>query len=105
MLRSTSILLVIAFLGLAGCGGCAPNPAPKPKAGDGHGHSHDEKGPHMGHVMVIGDEEYHAEILWDNASGKVTVYLLDKDIKANPAAASAQETITIEGKMKDETKT
>jgi hypothetical protein len=105
MLRWTSFVIVLAFVGLAGCVGCdSKPPAPKP-ANEDHGHSHDAKGPHMGQVMAIGKEEYHAEFVWDNASGKVTVYLLDKDIKANPAAASGQETITIEGKIKDDMKT
>jgi uncharacterized protein YdeI (BOF family) len=108
MLRSISLAAALVFLGLAGCG-CNNNPpAPKPNAAAGHedhGHSHAAKGPHMGSVIALGAEEYHAEFVWDDASGKVTVYLLDKDIKSNPAAASSQETITIEGKMKEETKT
>jgi hypothetical protein len=109
MTRWTPLVVLFTLLSFIGCGGCNNNPpAPKPDAGAGHedhGHSHDQKGPHMGKVMAIGAEEYHAEFVIDEASGKVTVYLLDKNIKTDPSAASPQETISIEGKMKDETKT
>lgn len=98
-------LLLCSVLAAVGCTG--EKPAPKANGGgDGeHTHSHAEHGPHGGQVLGIGDEEYHAEFVLDEASGKVTVYLLDKDIKTNPAAASAQETIVIEAKSGDETKT
>jgi len=99
--------LVCVSLFVTGCGG-GNNPAPPKKNGGGgheHSHSHAENGPHGGQVMAIGDEEYHAEFVLDAESGKVTVYLLDKDIKVNPAAASAQETIVIEEKVGTETKT
>ncbi len=97
--------LFCVSLFVTGCGG--GNPAPPKANGDagGHTHSHAAHGPHRGQVLGLGDEEYHAEFVLDEASGKVTVYLLDKDIKVNPAAASAQETITIEAKSGEATKT
>jgi hypothetical protein len=97
-------ILLCSIFAAVGCGGGKPMP---PKAnGDGeHTHSHAEHGPHGGQVLGLGDEEYHAEFVLDEASGKVTVYLLDKDIKTNAAAASAQETIAIEAKSGEETKT
>ncbi len=101
-------VVVFAFASLIGCSGCDTNPpAPvKPAAGNGAdpGHSHDAKGPHSGKVMAIGNEEYHAEFVHEDASGKVTVYLLDKDIKVHKDASSAAEVIIIEGKTGTETK-
>ena len=55
--------------------------------------------------MGLGKEEYHAEFVMDEKDGKVTVYLLDKDIKTNKDASSAEETIKIEAKSGADTKT
>lgn len=99
-----TVCVTLLGAGCTGCGGGNNPPAPKANGGGGHEHSHSEHGPHGGQVLGLGDEEYHAEFVLDEASGKVTVYLLDKDIKTNAAAASAQETIVIEAKSGDETK-
>lgn len=110
MQRATWLAFSFATLLAVGCGGCDSStpPAKKPAETEGHehdhGHSHAAKGPHTGQVLAIGAEEYHAEFTHDDGSGKVTVYLLDKDIKVNPAAASPEETISIEVKTKAETK-
>ena len=98
MQRGTWLGVIALFCGtlfVMGCGGGKPLP---PKGVPAAGHSHDEKGPHGGQVLGLGDEEFHAEFVLEEASGKVTVYLLDKAIKNNPAATSAQETITIDDK-------
>lgn len=71
--------------------GCGSTPAPKGgaagghKEGDGHTHpaeSHAEEGPHHGHLIELGEEEYHAELAHDDKTKTVTVYLLDKEAKA-----------------------
>jgi hypothetical protein len=60
----------------------------------GHeGHDHAAHGPHEGHIIEIGDEEYHAEWTHDD-SGKVTVYILDSELKKEVPIAA--ETITID---------
>lgn len=99
-------IVVFTSLGFLSTGCTTDKPAPKANGGGGggHEHSHDAHGPHGGQVMALGKEEYHAEFVMDEANGKVTVYLLDKDIKTNKEAASAQETITIEAKSGAETK-
>jgi hypothetical protein len=68
------------------------------KAGEhAHDHSH-AHGPHGGHIVEIGEEEYHAE--WLHAEdGTVTVYVLDKEMK-NEVPIAAEE-ITIEAKIQD----
>lgn len=51
--------------------------------GDGHdhgnedAHAHPTEGPHGGHLIELGNEEYHAELLHDEATHKVTIHLLD----------------------------
>lgn len=56
------------------------------KKGEDHHHEH---GPHDGVLVELGDEEYHGEIVDDQKTGKVTVYLLD---------SKAKEAVAIEAK-------
>jgi len=93
--------------------GC-PGPAPttdKSQGGEVHGHEHGEHahgeaehahdhshahGPHGGHVIEIGEEEYHAE--WTHADdGTVTIYILDAAMKNEVPIAA--ESITIDTKI------
>ena len=92
----TGLLAVIGF-----AAGCSLESTPKggSKAGqksgdkDDHDHDHDHDGhdhhdhdhahmhgPNGGPVLELGDEEYHAEWLHDDESGKVTVVLQPRDI-------------------------
>ena len=103
-------------LWLAGCGS-GTTPADAGKSGDTHGHDehgheghdhaagehghegHDHShahGPHDGHIVEIGEEEYHAEWTHDG-KGKVTVYVLDKEMKKDVPIAA--EKIVIETKI------
>lgn len=45
--------------------------------GDEAGHEHPTEGPHGGHLIELGNEEYHAELLHDERTHTVTIYLLD----------------------------
>ena len=83
--------------------GCGPQPAGNKTDEHGHDHDHDHghdhaaHGPHEGHVLELGEEEYHAEWTHDDDSGKVTVYLFDHEIK-QPAPTTA-ETVVIKVKV------
>lgn len=48
-----------------------------PETAHDHEHDHDAPGPHGGHLIVLGEEEYHAELTHDESTHTVTVYLLD----------------------------
>lgn len=65
----------------------------------GHGHDHESLGPNGGHVLAFGDEEFHAEWIHDDESGKLTVILLDKDAKQE--ITTSAESVTIEVKIGD----
>lgn len=55
---------------------------PASKAGEkADEHAHPEVGPHKGALIELGDEEYHAEIVFDEDKDIVTVYLLDGHAK------------------------
>ncbi len=56
----------------------------------GHaGHQHHEHGgalgPHQGHLIELGEEEYHAELVFDKQTRKTTVYILGSDAKTPEA--------------------
>lgn len=100
-------LTLTTTLILAGCGKPAGDASKAGKessatAHDDHEHGHAEEGPHHGHLVELGNEEFHGEIVHDDAAGKVTIYLLDKAAKA-PAAADSDQvmvSLVIEGQPK-----
>lgn len=42
-----------------------------------HGHEHPTEGPHHGSLIELGKEAYHGELVHDEKTGAVTVYVLD----------------------------
>src|SRR5436190_22407029 len=89
------VLAALVGLWLAGCGS-ANHSEKTPKSGDGHDHEHEHvhHGPHNGHLMEIGEEEYHAEWTHDE-SGKVTFYLLDAAAKKEVPIAAEEVVIDV----------
>lgn len=99
---ASGILVVAALVALPGCGGSQPPAEKTPTAesghseGDGHdhgddtAHAHPTEGPHGGHLIELGNEEYHAELLHDEGTQTVTVHLLDAAAK-QPVAISQTE--------------
>jgi hypothetical protein len=64
-----------------------PNPPTNVQSVQDHGHA--TVGPHHGSLIELGAEEYHAEFVHDEASGKVTIYILDSAaVSAVPIAAT-----------------
>lgn len=53
-----------------------------------------EHGPNGGHILELGQEEYHAEVAIDPTSRKLSVYLLDEHVKGNKPVENG--TVTIE---------
>ena len=95
------ILLGIAILSI----GCDP---PAPVTSDGtnsehhhghdhdHGHGHHEKlGPNGGHILELGDEQYHAEWVHDDEAGRVEVIMLDGDAQEEIAVGAMVANITV----------
>ena len=75
--HTLSALLVAASLSLVGCQDHDHDTGGK---NDPHKHGaadHPEEGPHKGHLIELGKEEYHAEVTHDEATKTVTIYLLD----------------------------
>jgi hypothetical protein len=57
------------------------------------GHDHPSEGPHHGTLIELGNEEYHAELIHDEAL--VTVYILDKTAKQSIPIEAADITINL----------
>jgi len=85
-----------------GCGGKQPaGPAGNAKTGDKHEeHAHPTEGPHKGQLIELGNEEYHLELIHDDAAHKITLYVLDSAGKQSvpTAAESATINLTVDGK-------
>lgn len=68
-----------------------------------HAHGHPDEGPNGGHLIELGNEEYHGEWLHDDESGRLTLFILDGSAKEMfPISA---RTVTIEKKIGDKTET
>lgn len=103
--RLTWCLAVLGYVALiSGCpsgeGEFKEYKAPKATVDD-HGHDHEHAhGPHDGHIIELGEEEYHAELVYVPADAKVTIYTYGPDLD-KPAAIDATEitlNLMIEGK-------
>lgn len=64
---------------------------------DGHDgeHAHPTEGPHHGSLIELGNEEYHAELLHDEQSGAVTIYILDGSAKNSVPIVATEITINL----------
>jgi len=88
--------LVVALVILSGCGEKKGGKAADGKNGANHvsktdPHEH-EHGPHGGHLIELGNEEYHAEWLHDEETHKVEFHILDGAAKKS-VPISAKEVV------------
>ena len=101
---STSLAVGLLALSLGGCYKSNDQTA-KPsgssaKPAHSHDHDHSSAGPHKGSLIELGNEEYHAELLHDDAAHKVTIYLLDSKAagKATSPEAKLALNFVVDGK-------
>jgi hypothetical protein len=67
---------------------------------EGHDHSHDSTGMHGGHILELGDEQYHIEWLHDDDTGVITIYVLSSDMRVIEGDAVSIRTQVASGKPK-----
>lgn len=89
-----NFLLLLGWAGLAFWTGCGSEKEAYHEVKKGakvadQAHDH-EHGPHSGHLVELGEEEYHAEVVFDAKAAKVTIYLLDSSAK-KPVPVDAKE--------------
>jgi hypothetical protein len=76
MFRTASYLSAVVISGLL-LTGCDSSSSTNGTSGGGHVHDHPSEGPHHGQLIELGNEQYHGELLHDDATNTVTVYILD----------------------------
>ena len=96
---SNSTRLIATLSCLALCSAWPLQAAPQAKVAQGkeaaHEHEHAHMGPHKGHLIELGEEEFHAEILHDDKAGSVTIYVLDSEAKAAVGTSAKEATIAV----------
>ena len=101
------LISIPLLLLVVGCQQHSSPPAPGNGNGhpeeDHHDHDHGALGPHGGHVLVLGDEQYHAEWTHEDKSGDIVIYLLDQEIQED--VTTTAELITITTTIRDESQT
>lgn len=104
-----SAAVMVGLSGLAGCSGekggeyrtFDKGKDTAPDAEHGHAHSHDHghgHGPHEGDLIELGEEEFHAEVVFDEENNKVILYLLGPDAKAAVATDAKEISLEMPGK-------
>lgn len=61
----------------------------------GHAHAHPTEGPHHGALIELGKEDYHAELVHDDATDTVTIYILDSSATKPVPIAAKQLTLNM----------
>lgn len=103
---------IIVTLSVVGCGKNSPQPSgesrgtvtagPPATVETGHDHDHPTEGPHGGSLIELGSEEYHAELVHDDAAKTVTIYLLDSAAKISVPIDAAEIIINLKHDGKGE---
>jgi hypothetical protein len=76
-LRQT-LPLAAALLALAPAPGCTKAP---PSADSGQPRKHHHHPPHGGTPVVLGNEDYHVELVLDPSAGRLQAYILDGEME------------------------
>lgn len=84
-ISTATVFVFLAVMGILGCGSGEVAERNSVGAGSPHGHSYTgdyvHRGPHDGHVIELGhDHKYHAELVENNNSERLAVYILDRDL-------------------------
>ena len=77
--KNKQIFMAIAALGLGLLAGCGQKEEAAPAQKTVHKHEH--KPPHHGTPVVLGDEEYHMELVLDAPAGKLQAYIMDGELE------------------------
>lgn len=89
---SLSFVFSVLFLGVGVCVSDAQQTSTQKSAPK---HLHPEHGPHHGELIELGKEEFHAELVVDEAKQQMVIYLLEKDAKTSVAIESPFLTVNL----------
>lgn len=97
-MRNWTIVVIVASIGLGcsnehGTKSAPPKPAADSASVRDNAHpAHGSRGPHGGDVIELGNDEYHAELVHDDQTNDVTIFILDGAAK-NAVAIEATEVV------------
>jgi hypothetical protein len=97
-MRLTQTLCGLVAMGFAmtcAAGGVAAVAAQPTVHKGGHVHAHPTEGPHHGELIELGKEDYHAELVHDDATNTVTIYILDGAAKDAVSIDAKQLTLNL----------
>ncbi len=94
-------LLAAALLSLAAAPGCTK--APPATAASGLPQKHHHHPPHGGTPVVLGDEDYHVELLLDPSAGTLQAYVFDGEMEnfMRSSAPSITVEVTLGGQARE----
>jgi len=95
MMKTASGLVAIGLAMTCAAGGVAAVAAQPSVQKGGHAHAHPTEGPHHGSLIELGREDYHAELVHDDAADTVTIYILDGAAKDAVAIEAKQLTLNL----------
>ena|GEM_PF-1541977 len=87
-----SFALSVLFIG-TGVDGLQAQQASAPN--DIAKHAHPDHGPHDGELLELGNEEFHVELVVDEAKKQMVIYLLEKDAKTSVAIEAPFVTVNL----------
>ena len=101
------LLFILGACALSLSFGCSQNAAPPAEKAasteKGHDHDHAEHGPHDGDLVELGNGEFHGEVVIDEASNDVTIYILDGAAKSAIPVDAKEVTINAKKDGKPQT--
>jgi hypothetical protein len=88
------LLFLAAILSAFAAAGCSKAPVPAAESGPPKHHHHP---PHGGTPVVLGDEDYHIELVLDNSTGRLQAFVLDGEMENFVRSAAGSLVIAAEG--------
>ena len=85
--------ILFGLAAIVGCGKSTPPSAPSSATSDAEHHDHASEGPHGGQLIELQEGVYHAELVHDDDTHTVTIYLLDD--KAKGSVTSGEDELFI----------
>jgi hypothetical protein len=94
-------LFAVVAVSVTGCQETVESPVsalPPDTLSDTHdhgAHAHPSEGPHHGDLVELGNEEFHAEVVHDEAHGNIEIYILDSSATTQVAIDTTELTVNI----------
>ncbi len=89
------VMAVVVSFAFAGCGKTGSKTSSKTDNKTGAHPAHPSEGLHGGHLVELGEEEFHAEVVHDEKNDSITIYILDSGAKKQVPVDATEVVITL----------